>query len=113
MIATSLVPLSFVENPEFRELVKLVNPKVVVPVRATVRNDLGVLRATLANEVEDRLKSCSFGSFTADTWTSQGNHKFLGVTFHWVSRDFEPLQITIGMETITEQQRAAVLKDKL
>lgn len=113
MIATSLLPMSTVENPDFRGMIHFLNPKYQAPSRATIRNDLGVWRASLANQIEDLLQHCTTGSFTADTWTSNGNHKFLGVTFYWITPNFKPMEIIIGMESVREQHTGNYLRDKL
>ncbi|KAF9981197.1 hypothetical protein BGZ75_007543, partial [Mortierella antarctica] len=93
MLAASLVPISIVENQEFKDLIKMINLKYSVPARSTITDDLGILRSSLANKIEDILAGCSFGSFTADTWS---RHKFLGVTFHWISKDFITMEITLA-----------------
>jgi len=40
MLCKDLVPFTTVENEGFRKLIKAINPKIVLPSRATIRNKL-------------------------------------------------------------------------
>jgi hypothetical protein len=113
LIVKALLPISIVEYVAFKELFDFLGVLYPIPSRITINDDMALWRASLSNDIEDSLATCSKGSFTADAWTSRGNDKFLGVTFHWVTKAFVPVEVLIGMDVMNVSHSAEALQQRL
>ncbi|KAF9914152.1 hypothetical protein FBU30_002776, partial [Linnemannia zychae] len=113
LVIKALLPISIVEHDAFKELFEFLAVPYSIPCRSTINDDVGIWHADLSNNVEDSLKQCIKGSFTADIWSSRGCDKFLEVTFHWVTKAFVPVEVLIGMDVMNFSHSAEALQSRL
>lgn len=102
-IAECDLPYSIVNKPSFRQLLVLANPRV---------NGMLVQRHAIAQhcrKVYDNFdkyiknvcfSEASYVAFTQDAWTSPNNCGFLGITSHYISKDWKLMDVVIGMPQI-------------
>ena len=78
------LPVSIVDDPDFRQFLHDVDPQFSVFCRQTVTYAiLPAITEGKHNKLQQLLKkSTSDLALTTDTWTDRGQHAFLGVTVH-------------------------------
>lgn len=77
-------PFTIMEDPEFRELLRMLYPKVKVPSRKTVSRDVRKIVVDGRERVQAKLLSHPGKlHICVDGWTSPNVIAFLGVTVHW------------------------------
>ena len=85
LVSARLLPLSFVEAPEFKDLMQLADPRYTLPSRKHLTNQLIPAKTT---EIENKLKKVFQDlknvCVTVDIWTSKQMRSFLGVTVHFI-----------------------------
>ncbi|XP_058983790.1 E3 SUMO-protein ligase ZBED1-like [Musca domestica] len=89
LIATDVQPFSVVEDTGFRDFVRCLDPRYVLPSRNTLKN---VLMVNMYNETKSKLQTILNGlqhcAITTDLWTSRANESYPTVTCHFVTKDF-------------------------
>jgi hypothetical protein len=84
-ISTDMRPLSIVEGNGFRKFVELLDPKYVLPTRATLsRTIIPRMAAEEKRRLSDALHCASFVALTTDMWSSVTCTSFLAVTVHFL-----------------------------
>jgi hypothetical protein len=93
-MAKSLHPYSMVEEKGFVDLMKVMEPKYVVPSRTTFSRSLipdlyFKTKVNVENEIKESLEhGISSVSVTTDLWTSSANDAFLSVNAHFLDNSF-------------------------
>lgn len=91
MMAMDFQPLSTVDDKGFTSLMKLLEPRYVLPSRRYMSE---VVLPHIYNEIKAEVKAELNGitsfSFTTDIWSSAdaGNHSMISLTAHWVVEPF-------------------------
>ncbi|XP_035984201.1 zinc finger BED domain-containing protein 1-like isoform X1 [Fundulus heteroclitus] len=88
-ICKGMVPVYEVEKESFRELVKVLDPRYVMPSRKHFSQvELPRLYDACRAKVEREV--CSVGHFalTTDLWTSRVTQPYMSVTIHFISEDW-------------------------
>ncbi|KAL0235888.1 hypothetical protein GEMRC1_002470 [Eukaryota sp. GEM-RC1] len=84
-------PFSEVERPSFRKIINWLCPNYEEIGRNTVQRDIVLLykekQESIGNELEVMIDN-SLLNFTLDIWTSKGGTPFLGVTVHYIDKNF-------------------------
>uniref|UniRef100_A0A803PEN4 BED-type domain-containing protein n=1 Tax=Cannabis sativa TaxID=3483 RepID=A0A803PEN4_CANSA len=89
MLVMDELPFSFVDRQGFKDLMRLVEPRFVVPSRRTVTRDC----FNLYMKEKKRLKEYFIGKklrvcLTTDTWTSCQNLNYMVLTSHYVDENW-------------------------
>lgn len=112
-IAKGLVPMSYLEQLEFRQMLHILDSRYRVPSIRTFKKDLRAYKAELTNKLIDIIGNCGKVAMTADGWKSSKGESFFGVTLHYVTDDWNIMTITLAMQSIAERQVASFLKETL
>ena len=84
-ITRGLLPLSTVDDPDFRALIKKASPAYVLPSRKHLSNKILPARTEeLRTKITDRLRDVQDICLTVDIWSSHDMRSYLGVTGHFV-----------------------------
>ena len=84
-IAKDQRPISVVRNEGFRELIRELDPKYVLPSTQTIRKKLlPRMYNDAMKKLSDELNSAKYASLTTDGWTSSAAEKYNVFTIHWV-----------------------------
>ena len=86
LVVGALLPLRIVEVPEFKELIKTLQPHRHVMCRSTLRALLVAEAATMKEKLVSLLKDQAYVATTTDCWSAYGR-SYLGVTVHWIDGD--------------------------
>jgi hypothetical protein len=103
-----------ITSATFKRLCCLLNPAFRFPNIATLQERLRLAVAEKKQRTVNYIHSnIDRGAITADAWTSSHNkRKYLGVTFHYMARDYRLSSVVIGMERILARKvDAQVLTD--
>ncbi|CAH1763824.1 8132_t:CDS:2, partial [Entrophospora sp. SA101] len=89
-IVTSDQPFTVIESNFFKTMIKRLKPEAKIFSADTIRNNIFksfnenlIFIKNLLQEVPGQI------SFTLDSWTSKNQVPFLGITAHWISKDWE------------------------
>ncbi|XP_063215775.1 zinc finger BED domain-containing protein 4-like [Bacillus rossius redtenbacheri] len=115
MLATDLLPYSFVEGDGFRNLMKEVAPQYQIPARTTFSTNYVTklqqeVRSQLKAEFVHDMTSMSSLSLTTDAWTSKAGDSYVSITAHYLTSDFSYksfLMDIINMNTSHTGQKIA------
>ena len=84
-IAGDLCPLSVVESPYFRNLMKKAEPRFKVPSRKHLSDRLLNEKADeIKNKVKEELKRAESVCLTVDLWSNKQMKGFIGITGHYI-----------------------------
>lgn len=86
MVTESLLPISFVEQPSFKELLHACQPGVELPTRYSITKGLEKRQGALMAAVKDAMAKVKWIATTTDCWSAHCR-SYLGVTAHWLSAD--------------------------
>lgn len=109
MIVKEYHPFSVVEDKEFRNLIKMLNPSYIIPSRKTVTQSLLPQMYEMTIErVKDQLKNVSAVCMTTDGWTSLNNESFVAVTVHFVDpkNETQLSSVLLGCENFRDKHTA-------
>ena len=85
LVTRGLLPLSFVENEDFRDFSETLNPGFTLPSRKHLSNKLLPLKtASLLGQLKSLFTSASDLSLTIDIWSSRDMRSYLGITCHFI-----------------------------
>ena len=84
MIATDCLPISFVDNEGFRNLMKFLEPGYDVPSRPTITAHLKKLYNTKKQALKEKLAEVEDVALTTDCWTSRNQVGYMTVTAHYL-----------------------------
>ena len=86
-VGATNMPNSIVENPEFRALLKVCDPRYPLPGRAAVRKEIDLVLVEVKGKIQGSLSSANKINLCADIWTKKGmSSSNLGVSAHFFSR---------------------------
>ena len=91
LICKEGLPFNIVESESFKAFVHELDPRYVLPTRQALSATL--IPSTYEktkNELQISLASAQAQAVTTDMWTSSANHSYMGVTVHWIAKDFQP-----------------------
>uniref|UniRef100_A0A3Q1FT65 BED-type domain-containing protein n=1 Tax=Acanthochromis polyacanthus TaxID=80966 RepID=A0A3Q1FT65_9TELE len=90
MIVKDMRPLSMVEGEGFQEMLKSLNPGYTIPSRTHFASLLDKKYEATVDKVKSTISAIdSKVALTADIWTSVATEGYLGITCHYIGRDWE------------------------
>ncbi|XP_063215791.1 zinc finger BED domain-containing protein 4-like [Bacillus rossius redtenbacheri] len=108
MICLDRQPFSVVEDKGFNALVDHLEPRYAMPSRKYFANKvIPSMYAETVSSVQKTLSEAEFVSVTMDLWTSTANDDYLGVTVHFIDRDFCAQHICIEVVPFPEISHSA------
>ncbi|CAG8850988.1 10798_t:CDS:2, partial [Gigaspora margarita] len=91
------LPLSLIENKNFRAFLNSFDPQYKPPCVNTIKNEI-VNRTNHTTQVIKRmLIETDTVSLTFDLWTSRAHDSYLGITCHWISDEFRIYDLILGV----------------
>jgi len=108
-----MLPISLVENSEFRELMALLEPNYTVPTRVTICKCLNSMKAELIKTVKDELQTAPTVHLTTDLWTSIANDAYIGVTASYITGEYELKARTLANVSMEERHTQTNISAKL
>ncbi|XP_039618326.1 E3 SUMO-protein ligase ZBED1-like [Polypterus senegalus] len=88
-ICKGMTPVYAVEKGSFRDLVKVLDPRYVMPSRKHFSKvELPRLYNACRSQVEKDVRSVVHYALTTDLWTSRATQPYMSVTIHYISKDW-------------------------
>ena len=103
MIVSDLQPCSIVENAGFRNLMKIFNPKVVVPNQKIIEEDILELHQKHLNMLQEQIDETPGISVTTDIWHYRQGQQYMTVSGHFISKTWE-LQSVVLKTVLLDSQ---------
>jgi hypothetical protein len=107
-------PFSTIEDPDFRLMLDLLKPEIVVPSANTIKNEIMKTYEEMKARIGDRL--CNAGckiSLTLDCWTSPNTKAFLGITGHYIDNAWVPQSLVLDFAPLPGLHKGAELCEVL
>jgi len=90
LICKEGLPLALVDSPAFKEFVRELDPRYVLPTRQAMSQKLvPELYENTKAQLKTTLTQSRSQSLTRDTWTASNNQSYMGVTVHWLNEAFD------------------------
>ena len=105
-IAKDMRPISTVEGVGFKEFCAALEPRFVVPCRATVSDRIVKLYESTKEGVMASVRDKPV-SLTTDGWTSLATDAYVTVTAHWISDDWNMYNKVLQTAELKETHTAA------
>jgi len=114
-LAKDLVPIDTVNDPGFRSMLKVFEPRYTIPDRTTFsRHYLPSLyqkqKAIISEQMASGLKDFAI---TTDCWTSRAHHSFMSLTVHYISIEWKLQSHLLETGEITVEHTAINLSSYL
>lgn len=95
------LPFRIVESPQFRKLLRMLEPRFQVPSRMTIaRTCIDIFKDQKA-WLKSMIKACdSRVCLTTDAWTSIQNLSYMVVTAHWIDKEWKLQKRVISFRLI-------------
>lgn len=108
MICVDGQPISIVENRGFRELVNHLEPRLVMPSRKILANDvIPQMYNDVLHAVKTKLNNSQFVALTTDLWSSVSNDDYLSLTVHYLDETFVWQHLCIEVAPFPEVSHTA------
>jgi len=85
VIVANMLPLSLVDNAEFREMMEFIEPNFKMPCRQTMTNRIDSTKVEVEKRVRTELDAVPAVSLTSDIWTSLSNDAYMSVTSAYIT----------------------------
>lgn len=114
-IAKDMIPIYTVEKAGFRKMVKMLDPRYVIPSRSyfstvAIPELYTETRKTVEHELKEEI---SYFAATTDLWSSRTSEPYLSYTVHYITRDFELRSRSLTTAYFPEEHTGANLADGL
>ena len=95
-LVANMLPLSLVDNAEFRELMAFLEPNYAVPCRQTVAVRLDSMKAELSTVVSSEMESAAAVHITTDIWSSITNEPYISMMPSFITDDWRLVSRTLA-----------------
>ena len=108
MIVKDMQPVYIVEREGFCDLLNVLEPRYTIVSRKHLQLTLLPTYHTKVEEsIKDALSCIDTCSLTLDIWSSRRMHAYLGVTCHFITREWESLSLLISCGRLHDRHTAA------
>jgi hypothetical protein len=101
------LPLSLIENENFRTFLNSIDPRYKPPCINTLKNEISDAAYHTIQNIKYIINTqTDMIAFTFDLWTSRAHDSYLGLTCHWISDEFKIYDFTLCVTEIGEYKTA-------
>lgn len=113
-VVRSLLPLRFVEDPNFLLFLQVVDPRIKLPGRTTFTTKwLPSLYDEAKGKLKMELEKAKYVSLTTDGWSSRTQDGYLTVTVHFVTDKLRLVSRVLNTVFIPDSHTAEYLQEQL
>ncbi|XP_040261635.1 E3 SUMO-protein ligase ZBED1-like [Bufo bufo] len=113
MIVTDMRPLSMVEDEGFQRMISTFNPRYTLPSRTYFMKIMEKKYEDIKGKLTNTLKETDSIALTTDIWTSVATEAYLGVTCHFLGKDWEMESYSLTTIPLEERHTAANIAEWL
>jgi hypothetical protein len=101
-IVLDSLPFNMLQGEGFKRFIKKIDPKFRIPNNKTIKNIIADKYSIQKTKIKKLINdTCVTATITTDLWTSRSKEGYIGVTCHWLSPNFEPIDILLAIERMT------------
>ncbi|CAB4431421.1 unnamed protein product [Rhizophagus irregularis] len=113
-ITTLKEHFKFVENADFREFIKALDPRFQLPTRQSISESI----LDLYNYQKDVLRTLLMTmqnkfTITTDVWSSCTNLGYLAIMLHWINENWSSSKILLDMVPLHERHTGSYIAEKI
>ena len=112
-VVQGLHALSVVDEPSFENILKVAEPRYVVPSRGTVVNRLKQRYESMTRQLVLTILTVQFCAITHDAWTSLATQSFCAITIHFITKDWQLKSLCLETKNMPERHTAENLAANL
>ncbi|CAG8839977.1 33167_t:CDS:1, partial [Gigaspora margarita] len=95
---TCTLPLSLIENENFRTFINAFDPRYKSPCINTLKHEISDAALHTTQNIKYMINTqADMISLTFDLWTSRAHDSYLGITCHWISEEFKLYDFTLSV----------------
>lgn len=113
MICQDELPISFVENRGFKQLVSYLAPWYKIPVKKTVKLRIDVLYDIEKQKLLEEMSTIDDIALTTDCWSSRATESYITLTAHYITPEWKHVARNITTEHMEERHTISNLQDKI
>jgi hypothetical protein len=99
------LPFNMMKGNGFKQFMKEVDPRFCIPNNKTIKNLIAkayiLQKKNLINLIKE---TCDTATITTDLWTARSKVGYIGVTCHWLTPDFELIDVLLAIEKMPYSQ---------
>ncbi|XP_038124484.1 zinc finger BED domain-containing protein 4-like isoform X2 [Cyprinodon tularosa] len=108
MLIYDMRPLSMVDSAGFQQMIAQFNPDYILPSRTHFTHLMEQKYSTMFLKVKEILKEVSSSlTLTCDVWTSRATEAYLGVSCHFITKDWQMKTLNLPTLPLEERHTAA------
>ena len=101
MLVKCMLPISIVDNKDFREYIKYLDPSFNMPCRKTVKESiLPKMRSQCQEKIKEILKNIPWPNTSMDAWTDSVVRPYNGYIAHGIDNDWNLHTLPIEFEYV-------------
>jgi hypothetical protein len=111
LVIAGNLPLNLVEQPYFKEFMKVVDQKYSLPTRYNVNiavNKKFQLKRAL---LQSKLQGAEYVTLTLDMWSDRRMRSFMGITVHFLSTDMKLQSYLLDFKHFSEKHTGENMAD--
>ncbi|XP_022910339.2 E3 SUMO-protein ligase ZBED1-like [Onthophagus taurus] len=113
MICIDSLPVSFVENRGFKNLLKFICPTYKTPTAKTIQIRVDALYEIQKQSLIKELKDVPHIAITTDCWTSRATESYISLTCHYINQNWVQVSRNITTESMEDRHTALNLQNKI
>lgn len=95
-------------------MINYIDPAFIPPSYKSIKIDLFSAYQKGVLELKELISTtCETAFITTDLWTSRNNDRYIGMTLHWLTPDFEVCDIVLAIEHFDHPHTGERIKDYL
>jgi len=111
-IVIDSLPFNTLYRKGFQKFIKHIDPRFRSPSNKAIKNLIADAYMEQKQKVKDLIKeSCATGTITTDLWTARSKVGYIGITCHWLTQDFEPIDILLAIEQMPYPHTGEIISD--
>lgn len=107
MIVTDMRPLSMVEDSGFKAMVSTFHPKYELPSRTFFTKQMEKKYEVIKAKMKQALQETDSVALTTDIWTSISTEAYMGVTCHYIGKNWNMVSYSLTTMPLEERHTAA------
>lgn len=98
-ITVDNLPINVIQGKGYRKMMTILDPAFPIPSDKRIKKEIHIGYNNAIGELKILLENtCESAALTTDLWTARSRQGFIGVTLHWVSKDFKIYDCLLCME---------------
>ena len=113
-LVTDSLPFNVIHEKGYRKMIQKFDPVFILPNNKSIKKDLTIAYQKGVLALKKLISvTCETASITTDLWITHSNDGYIGMTFHWLSSDFEIYDVILAVEKMEYPHTGKWIKEYL